>query len=799
MNVFKKGALSIALLALLFPITGFAQQQFNGTINNEKNEPISGAWIKYENGNPITASANDGSFHFITKENTIKIIVHHLAFRDTIISLNAGNKTQIKLEKKPLLSDEINIIATRVDDRTGAAYQNVTKEELEKQNLGEDLPYLLNYTPSVVTTSDAGGGVGYTGIRIRGNDATRVNVTINGIPVNDAESHQVYWVDLPDLASSVDNIQIQRGLGSSTNGAGAFGGSLNLQTTKVESAPFAIISSSGGSFKTLKNTVNFGSGLINNTFAVEGRFSKISSDGYIDRATSDLKSFYISGGYYGAKSSLRAVILSGKEKTYQAWYGVPQDSLATNRTYNPAGEYYDAAGNLRYYDNQTDNYQQDYYQLLYSHELSTNWNANLALHYTRGKGYYEEFKPGASLADYGLANIIVNQDTLESTNLARQLWLSNDFYGTTWSLDHIGSKFDFKTGGAYNEYKGDHYNEIISGTFLPYESFPLRYYFDKATKKDFNVFVKGTYRIYDNLTVWTDVQRRDVSYSFNGPDNTYLNTVQNIHLTFYNPKGGINYAFNHQQLYATIGAGHKEPVRDDYLNSIPANRPDAESMIDYEGGYRYQNNKIKCSINLYYMNYSNQLILTGRINDVGEYIRENVRNSYRSGIEAEVNYAVCAYFKFATNLTVSKNKIKQYIAYVDDYDGGPQVKEVYDNTDIAFSPSMINSTILTFLPVKNLNIDVCNKNISKQYLDNTKNETRKISAYSILDLRFSYTINVKKTKGIDFKFMLNNVLGNKYVSNGYTYSGYSSGVKYDYNYYYPQAGLNWLAGITARF
>ena len=783
----------------VFKLSAFAQTIFNGVVSDDSGEKIPGAYVRVKDGSAATVSDANGAFSIKSSGDTCTVIITHLSYETKEARMNSVNANLIIVSKRAFISDEVNIIATRVDDKTGAAYQNISKGELEKNNLGQDLPYLLNYTPSVVTTSDAGSGVGYSGIRIRGSDGTRVNVTINGVPVNDAESHQVYWVDLPDLASSVDNIQIQRGVGSSTNGSGAFGGSVNIQTNTVANDPYATLSSSAGSFKTFKNTVSFGSGLINKTFAVEGRLSKISSDGYMDRSSSDLKSFYLSGGFYGKKNSLRAVILSGKERTDQAWYGVPQDSLTTNRKYNSAGEYTDATGRLRYYDNQTDNYQQDYYQLLYTHEFNSKWNVNGALHYTRGKGYYEEFKEGASLSAYNLPDVTIGDSTISNTNIVRQLWLSNDFYGATWSLQYRGNNLTFIAGGAGNEYKGLHYGEVKSAGFSPVVAFPFRYYTDKATKKDYNTFIKVTYYFQKGITGWIDLQRRDVSYGFSGPDDSYINSVQNVSLVFYNPKAGLNYQLNeHQQVYVTLGMAHKEPVRDDYLSSTPANRPKAEKMSDLELGYRFQKKAYRASVNGYYMKYDNQLILNGKINSVGEYIRESVPNSFRYGVEGESSYDNGKMFAYNVNLTLSRNLIAEYTEYVDDYDGGPQIVNTYDTTTIAFSPSVIAGAIVTIRPVKHFSVDVCGKYVGKQYLDNTTNETRKLDGYLLNDVRLSYTLNKKKVKSIEFRLTVNNIFNRKYISNGYTYSGFSGGERYDYNYYYPQAGINFLGGISIK-
>lgn len=789
---------------ILVPACAFSQNKLSGIVMNEtNNEVIADAVVSVENS--FATAVTDATGHFtITniKENRVKVHVTHIAYEDFIseIDLAENSITILRLKPRIIFADEVNIVATRAGDKSAVAFTNVNKEELEKQNLGQDLPYLLNQTPSVVVTSDAGAGVGYTGIRIRGSDATRVNVTINGIPVNDAEGHLVYWVDLPDFASSIDNIQIQRGIGTSTNGAGAFGGSVNIQSSKVSAEPFASVNSSFGSFNTIKNTVQFGTGLMKDHFAFDGRFSKITSDGYIDRATSDLKSFYLSGGYYGSKSSLRMIIFSGKEKTYQAWYGVPEDSLKTSRTYNPAGEYYDGNGTIYDYANQTDNYQQDYYQLIYSQSINTNWNLNTALHYTKGKGYYEEYMQNDTRLNYNLDTAFVGNDTIASTNLIRQRWLDNDFYGFTFSTNYIKNNFQFTVGAAGNQYKGKHFDEIIWMEKNFGTQYPYRYSDNDATKNDFNIFSKISYDFTDRLNAFIDLQYRAVSYSFFGFNSDLINAQQNVNLNFFNPKAGISYELKpNQKIYASLGIGNKEPVRDDYVSSSPLSRPKSEQMQDAEAGYKFRGNKISFGINGYYMNYKNQLILNGEINDVGAYIRQNVDKSYRTGVELEIAYSISKDIAISGNATFSENKIKSYYDYVDDYDNGGQIVDTINNTDIAFSPSVISAATISYLPFNNFHVDFITKYVGKQFLDNTSNENKSLKAYVLNDIRLNYALKISHIKEIGITFSVNNIFNKLYESNGYTYSYKSGGELVTQNYYYPQAGINWMAGVSLKF
>ncbi len=810
------------IAAVLLPAIAFSQHTLSGNVASESSgEKISGAVVSVDNSFATAVTDPNGNFMLTNfKNDHVKIHVTHLSYESYEAEFTLSEEpVTIRLKQRIILADEITILATRAGDKSAIAYTTVAKNELEKQNLGQDLPYLLSLTPSVVVTSDAGTGVGYTGIRIRGSDATRVNTTINGIPLNGPEDHIVYWVDLPDFASSVDNIQIQRGIGTSTNGAGAFGGSVNIQSSKLSAEPFASVNSSSGSFNTYKNTVQFGTGLLQNKFAFEGRLSKITSNGYIDRASSNLKSFYLSGGYYGSKSSLRLIIFSGKEKTYQAWYGVPEEKLNGSKDdllthyYNNLGYLYitpadsinlfnskNRTYNYYTYDNQTDNYQQDYYQLHYSHAAGEHLNLNLALHYTKGKGYYEEFKPQEKFYKYGLKDVAIGNDTITTTDLIRQKWLDNDFYGITFSGNYEKNNFQLTAGGAYNTFDGDHYGTIVWSAYANNSSINHQYYFDNAFKHDFTVFGKLIYEINAKTSLICDLQYRTVIYSFVGIGNDLNALRQHIGLSFFNPKAGITYAINtSNKLYASIASGHKEPVRDDYTGYTPGNRPKPEEMIDAEAGYKFIRNKIWTGMNLYYMNYKNQLILTGKINDVGEYQRQNADKSYRRGVELELGYAPSSKIKISGNITFSQNKIETYYAYADDYDNGGQHADTIRHGNIAFSPEITSAGTIAYSPVKNLSLDFIARYVSKQYLDNTSNEKRILKAYLVNDIRLNYILKISHLKEFRITFCVNNIFNKLYESNGYTYSYQSGGKLITQNYYYPQAGINWLGGISLKF
>ncbi|AUD02257.1 TonB-dependent receptor [Spirosoma pollinicola] len=784
--------LTIALLWLL-TLPAWAQFTISGTVSDADGGQLPGAAVILEGTYKGTFTDASGAFRLTNlKPATVSLQVSMLGYeaQKQTVDLIQNATVSIKLSKTAVAVDEVVVSATRANQKSAIAYTDVTRRDLNKLNLGQDIPQLLNFTPSIVTTSDAGAGVGYTGIRIRGSDATRVNVTLNGIPYNDAESQGTFFVNMPDFASSVSSVQIQRGVGTSTNGAGAFGASVNIQTNKLEEKPYAEVNLSGGSFGTRKVNVLAGTGLLNNHFVLDARLSKIYSDGYIDRAFSDLKSFYISGGYYTKKSFFRLNVFSGQEKTYQAWNGVPENLLKTNRTYNSFT-----------YDNQTDNYQQDNYQLISSHELSKNWRANLSFFYTKGKGYYEEYRTGDAFSNYGLPNVVIGDSIIRQTDLIRRLWLDNDFYGGVFSFDYNSfGKLTANVGGGWNEYKGIHYGEIVWSRIAGNSNIRDRYYQDDATKRDFNLYAKAFYQFTPKLNAFVDAQIRSVNYSFLGFNSQLQNVQQDAKLTFFNPKAGFTYTINDRStVYASVGVGQREPNRNDYTQSTPESRPKAEKLIDYEAGYKVQNEKLAFTANAYFMNYKNQLVLSGQLNDVGAYNRVNIPNSYRAGIELEVGAKLAKQLRWNVNATFSQNRVKNFTEYLDNFDNGQQESRQYGQTDISFSPNVIVGSQLLFTPAKGLELGFLSKYVGKQYMDNTSNESRKLNSYFTNDIRLIYSIKPKFAQEIVFTLLFNNVLNELYESNGYTYAYISEGKVTADNGYYPQAGRNSLAGVRVRF
>ncbi|MFT7164243.1 MAG: iron complex outermembrane receptor protein, partial [Flavobacterium sp.] len=606
---------------------------------------------------------------------------------------------------------------------------------------------------------------------------------------NDSESHGTYWVNMPDFASSLESAQLQRGVGTSTNGSGAFGASLNLLTDSYAKESNGEISNSFGSFNTQKHTVKFSTGLLDDHFELAGRLSALKSDGYIDRASSDLKSYFLQGTYVGKTTLIKALAFGGKEKTYQSWNGIDAETVVSDRTFNTAGIFTDESGNTRFYDNETDNYQQDHYQLHWSEKVSDHWNTNLAFFYSKGRGYYENYKEDADMADYGLLAV----GAVTTTDLVRQKWLDNDFYGTTFSANYKTEKLDVILGGGYNKYEGSHFGKVIWARFASQSELGDRYYDDAATKTDGNVFAKANYQIAEKLSLFGDLQLRNVHYKANSPETGLVNDNFN----FFNPKTGLSFEINdNNQLYASYARANREPNRTDYENGSP--RP--EKLNDFELGLRHNTAKVKLNANVYYMAYKDQLILTGELDDVGSPIRKNSGDSYRLGLEVDATIALLDNLIIRPNFTISSNKNKDFRF---ERDG---VLTALGNTNIAYSPEFIAGNILTFLPVSNFQVSFLSKIVGEQYMGNIDSEGSKLKSYFVNDLNVSYEFKPKSVfKSILLTGLVNNIFDYKYVSNGYFFT-------YDDNYsdpnqittiegagYYPQAGINFLVGLTLKF
>ena len=806
---FKKHYLTILLPGMMFLSAQlFAQTTVTGTIRDQSTQkPLAGANISLDRPGLYCVSDSAGNFripHLKRGKYTLKAT--YIGFTPFVYDfvLHKDTAIQIGMIPSPILGEEVNITATRAQGQYPTTFTRMDKEQINEVNLGKDMPYILQSTPSVITTSDAGTGIGYTGMNIRGTDLTRINVTINGIPVNDAESQGVWFVDLPDLASSTQDIQVQRGVGTSTNGAGAFGASINIMTSTVQEKPFAELDLSGGSFGTYKTTLRFGSGLIFEKIAIDGRVSYISSDGYIDRAFSKLKSYSISAGYYGKNTTLKFLTFSGIEKTYQAWEGVPKDSLATNRTYNPSGEYIDKYGQLRYYDNQTDNYQQDNYQLIFSQSISDKLNFNFALHYTKGKGYYESYDPGASFASYGLQNVIIGPDTIFTTDLVNRKMMDNDFWGLTFSGNYKPlSTLQFILGGAWNQYYGKQFGKVIWAEYASNGDNERNWYYNTGNKKDFTIYLKGTWEILKKISLFADLQYRYIWYKMDGTLDDLRNIDQLHDFNFFNPKAGVkwNIAKEHD-LYFSFGVANREPSRNNYKDASPDRIPDCEKLYDYELGYDYKSQKVAVNANLYYMNYLDQLVLTGEINNVGEAVMVNVPHSYRAGIELSFGWKIIRILDWNLNATFSRNKIRDFTQYVDTYDSvwnfTGQTSAYLGNTDLSFSPNIILNNIISVKPVKGLQVQLVSKYVSRQYIDNTSSTSRSLDPYFIHGLGIGYSFKTRIFREIGFNLAINNLFSSKYETNAWVYQATVGGQPYEVNGYFPQALINFLIGVSIK-
>lgn len=791
----------IVFLAALLALHALvhAQMTLRGKIiEKDSGNPVAGATIRA--GSQSTISHENGDFEIdVTGSNVLEITsVSHFPLYDTLSRLakpSQGSRSIVSglvypLVRKGLFLKPVEVLATRAATRAPFTRTNIGKEEISKNNLGQDLPFLLNATPSVVAYSDAGNGVGYTGLRIRGSDLSRINVTLNGIPYNDAESQGVFFVDLPDFASSVNSIQVQRGVGTSSNGAGAFGATINISTHEFNDKPYAEINNAYGSFNTWKHTVRAGSGLLNDHFTIDARLSRITSSGFIDRATSNLQSFYLGGGYFGKKTQVRLNVFGGDERTYQAWNGVPESMLKTNRTYNSAGT--EKPGEP--YDNETDNFRQDHYQLFVNHELSEALSFNTSFFYTRGKGYYEQYKASEDFTDYKMNYPVLGDDTVYTTDLVRQLWLDNDFYGTVFSLLYNRNGTQLTLGGGLTRYEGDHFGTVIwSQVGFPKDH---RWYDLDAEKSDINMYGKWQQRLNTHWQTFADLQYRNVQYDINGFRNNPALMIRNNY-SFINPKIGIAYSRPGMNAYVSYALANKEPNRDDFETGA-TQQPQHETLHDIEVGFEKRMHKATFIATGYYMRYKNQLVLTGKINDVGAYTRINIPRSYRMGLELQGIYQPVQSLRLDIGVSISRNKIMNFTEYVDDYDNGGQKTFFYKDPDIAFSPWLVGNAIISYKPVTAAEISLLSKYVSRQFLDNTGSKARQLDEYLVNDLRASFTVRNKLFKEIVILGQLNNLFDVKYEPNGYTFSYFYNAELITENFYYPMAGRNFMIGVNVR-
>jgi len=799
----KKFTFILAVILISLSSISIAQSGFTGKIiDKESGKPLSGAHLSLQNTYYTTVSDPFGSFKFNNlKAGDYVIVATYMGYNTYVekITIPQNGAQEIFLEKAIIMEDEVVIKSTRVGLNSPATYTDVDKSEIQKINLGKDIPYLVNFTPSITTTSDAGNNIGYSQLRLRGTDITRINVTINGIPLNDPESQNVYWVNLPDFGSSVDNLQIQRGVGTSTNGAATFGGSINLQTTTLQPEPYGIVDNSFGSFNSRKHNISAGTGLIKDMFSFDVRLSQIASDGYIDRAKSDLKSFFFTGALYGKNNILRFNVFSGKEKTYQAWEGVPKDSLETNRTYNPAGEYIDDDGNIQYYDNQTDNYKQDHFHLLFSQQMGS-FNLNLAAFYIKGSGYYESWKNNQKLTNYG-DDYFTSDSTVTRSDLIRQKWLDNDFSGVTFSgIWDKNENFKLTIGGAYSNYIGDHFGYVLWAKDAIVNNQEQPWYKNQGRKTDMNVYSKLNWFIGPGINIYADLQYRYVDYLCTGiHDNLHEINIDQTY-NFFNPKAGIFYEITDQhKSYFSFAIANREPNRRNFLDADEDYVPTYETLYDFELGYDYTKEKFRLGVNLYYMYYHDQLVLTGKINNVGDPIMQNVPISQRTGIEFDAAAKISKRLDWNMNLTLSSNKIDAYTEYVDNWDTWSQDSKELTNTYLSFSPDIIAYNLFSYEAVDNLFIKLESKYVGKQYIDNTSNEDRKLDPYFVNGVIFNYLIKTSFIEEIGIDLIVNNIFNTKYESNAWVYKYIHEDQPLEMSGYFPQAGINFMLGLHLRF
>ena len=802
------------LLMMLLAIFVNAQTlEISGKITDEKGETLVGASVQIKN-TYIGAATNTNGEYKITnlKPGTYTLLVSSLGYKEVQkkISLNKDIKLDVVMQQNVIMSDEVVISAIKANEFTPVAQTNLNKKDIEKQNTNADIPFMLSLTPSVVATSETGTGNGYTAMRIRGTDMSRINVTINGIPLNDAESQGVYWVNMPDFSSSVNAVQIQRGVGTSTNGAASFGASINFQTITIEPKPYANLAFSAGSFNTFKESVSAGTGLIKDKFTFDIRYSKLNSDGYIQRGFSDHESMYLSASYYDEKNLLKAVAILGKQQTGITWWGVPDYMIDSIRNFNPAGEYYDAKGKQHFYDGQTDNYWQNHYQLLYTRVLSKRWSLNTNLHATTGKGYYQQYKTSDDFVDYGLKPIVSGNDTINTTDLIRQKWLDNVFYGFTSSLNYHYNKINASLGIAANKYDGDHFGRIKWMQKNNTTAQNFEWYRNYGNKTDFNTFLKVQYGLTEKLSIYTDVQYRQIAYKMEGPDDDLVKLDQTNNYNFVNPKAGVNYVLNNNhKFYATMGIANREPNRSDLKEATKGGGteiPTYETLYDYETGYQLTQSKYAFALNLYYMDYKNQLVNTGKLNSVGYPIMTNVKASYRTGIEMMFGVKPIKNLEWTANLTLSKNIIKDYVDY--DYHCDTAWNYTYEarslgDVNISYSPNIIGASTISYTFAKYFTVNLISKYVGEQYFDNTMSEDRKLDAYFVNNLRLDFNKVFKKVPNLSVQFLVNNIFDLDYISNAYGGKWYETDgqkeIEKSWIYYFPQAGRNYMIKIALNF
>jgi len=807
-----KNWISIFTVILASTSTAIGQYSISGTVTNQAGEPLIQASVFVVESQFATITDENGYYiieDLEAGEHTLKAsFVGYQSFVD-FIDLDSDKVVDINLGDNNLYLNMVQISTNRVEDDGVFASTTLDKADIEKDNLGQDLPYLLRWTPSAVVTSDAGTGIGYTGIRIRGTDATRVNVTINGVPLNDAESQGVFWVNMPDFGSSVDDVQIQRGVGTSTNGPGAFGGTVSLMTDKIHQNNYIHANATLGSFGTRKANFAMGTGLINNRFTIDGRYSVIKSDGFIDRGSADLRSYYLSAARVTDRSSLQFVTFSGSEVTYQAWYGVPEAKVKGDTegelahfewnqsflypTPQDSANYFENGRDYNFYqyENQVDDYNQSHYQLHHLLSLSDRFTMKTTGYYVKGKGFFEQYRYQDDFADYGIPSVNANGDTVMSADtLVRRRWLDNDLFGGIFTAKYQAENTTVQLGAGVSRYIGDHFGRVIQAQGFEREDLNRRYYDDTGTKDDFNIYIKADHKM-GSLGLFADLQLRTVSHKILGKTSDLIEVDIERDFSFFNPKFGASYQINdQQQVYGSVAVANREPDRNDIL-LVSETEAKPEQLIDFEAGYRYEGAKWKLDWNNYFMSYNDQLVLTGAVDDVGNARRINVEDSYRLGTEISLTGEVYKNVYWNINTTLSRNKIAAFEEKISD------ISIQHEDTDIAYSPSVVLGNALLYRPSSELEIELSTKYVGQQFLDNTSNDNRKLDAYTYTNLRASYDLDIPSIDGVKLTLQVLNLFDSKYSTNGYTFS-YDAGEIITENYLFPQAGIHFMLGAQLR-
>jgi len=785
--------------------------QIEGKVQDEKGSPLVGANVVVDGTLLGVVTNGDGKFRLDVRDReSCVLIVSYLGYESQRLELRVPyeNPYEVHLQASPFLAEEVVVVATRAGQKTPVAHVNMDKEAIVQQNMGQDMAYLLSLTPSLVQSSESGTGIGYTNFRIRGSDPSRINITVDGIPLNDAESQQVFWVNMPAFSSSLNSIQVQRGVGTSTNGAAAFGATVNLQTEAPSKKAYGEMASTFGSYKTLINTLKAGTGLIGQRFSLDMRYSKMKSEGYVDHATSDNQSMYFTGNYFLKKGRIKAKVILGEQHTGISWWGIDEATLDTNRTYNPAGQYIKPDGSPAYYKGQTDNYWQNHYHLVYTTELKEHLYLNAALFYVDGRGYYEQFKQDEDLAGYYLPPVSVGGDSVFSSDLIRQKWLDNDFYGGVFSLQYSKEKLRIYGGGGYNRYLGDHFGKITWMRFAGESEKGHEWYRNDAEKVDANAYVKAQYQLGERFSLFGDVQYRYVNYAMQGiDDDGYQRELSQEHtFHFVNPKVGVQVDLRPgQQAYASLSIGNREPTRQNFKDATgdPEAKPRAETLRDLELGYQYSSTWLAATANLYYMDYRQQLVPTGELSSDGYPIMTNVTGSYRAGIELMLGIQPTSFFQWNANLTLSQNKIRDFVESYVDYDSntweGVEMERELGEVDLAYSPSVIFSSDLGFTLPGEVQLHLISQYVSEQYFSNTENEDLRLDAWFVNKLRVSRFFDIPALGSLGLQLQVNNLFNALYENNAYGGTWWMDGTEYHWSAYFPQATTNFLGKVTLRF